>query len=108
MPLDYAAPDGEEARIAVLRVPARGTSKGPRLLNSGGSGGSGQNFAAQTAIAPAGSPVTENFDLIGFDPRDHTAGEARTEFVLTACVNRAVAAYLVDLRVPSGKSSCTL
>ncbi|MFF8963016.1 alpha/beta hydrolase [Streptomyces globisporus] len=99
VPLDYATPNGEEARIAVLRVPARGTSKGPLLLNSGGPGGSGQNFAAQTAIALAASPVTENFDLIGFDPRgagasepsihcfdprDHMAGEARTEFVLTA------------------------
>ncbi|MFK0213568.1 hypothetical protein [Streptomyces sp. NPDC090298] len=75
MPLVYTGPDGEEARIAVPRVPARGTSKGPLLLNSGGPGGSGQNFAEQTAIAPAGSPVTEDFDLIGFDPRGTGASE---------------------------------
>ncbi|MDJ1645277.1 alpha/beta hydrolase [Streptomyces pakalii] len=99
VPLDYGSPDGEKAQIAVLRVPARGTSKGPLVLNSGGPGGTGQNFAAQTGIALAKSPVTENFDLIGFDPRgvgatkpsvhcftpeDRRTGKARTEFVLTA------------------------
>ncbi|MFJ3767469.1 hypothetical protein ACIPQJ_08700 [Streptomyces sp. NPDC090082] len=57
------------------RVPARGTSKGPLLLNSGGPGGSGQNVAEQTAIAPTGSPVTENFDLIGVVPRGTRASE---------------------------------
>ncbi|MFF4854716.1 alpha/beta hydrolase [Streptomyces rubiginosohelvolus] len=99
VPLDYAAPQGGTARLAVLRVPARGTSKGPLVLNSGGPGGTGQNFAAQTGVALAKSPVTENFDLIGFDPRgvgatepsihcfddtDRLAGDVRTEFVLTA------------------------
>ncbi|MFD5893163.1 alpha/beta hydrolase [Streptomyces sp. NPDC060366] len=99
VPLDYSAPEGEAAQIAVLRVPARGKPKGPLLLNSGGPGGTGQNFAAQTDAALAKSPVTERFDLVGFDPRgvgaskpaiscfskgDYLAGNVRTELVLTA------------------------
>ncbi|MGW7096405.1 alpha/beta fold hydrolase [Streptomyces sp. NPDC054874] len=99
VPLDYSEPDGRTGQIAVLRVPARGKSKGPLLLNSGGPGGTGQNFAAQTGTALAKSPVTESFDLVGFDPRgvgaskpaiscfseeDYLAGDVRTELVLTA------------------------
>ncbi|MFG1922951.1 alpha/beta hydrolase [Cryptosporangium sp. NPDC048952] len=69
VPLDYDDPDGDTAQIAMLRVPARGKSLGPLVLNSGGPGGTGMNFAAITATNLAKSPVTERFDLIGFDPR---------------------------------------
>ncbi|WP_198153959.1 alpha/beta hydrolase [Catenuloplanes japonicus] len=69
VPLDYDAPDGPTGEIAMLRVPARGASLGPLLLNSGGPGGTGMNFAVQTAANLAGSPITERFDLVGFDPR---------------------------------------
>jgi pimeloyl-ACP methyl ester carboxylesterase len=69
VPLDYDNPAGETAQVAVLRVPARGASMGSLLLNSGGPGGTGMNFAAIVARTLAQSPVTERFDLIGFDPR---------------------------------------
>ena len=69
VPLDYDKPAGETAQVAVLRVPARGASMGSLLLNSGGPGGTGMNFAAVLASTLAQSPVTERFDLIGFDPR---------------------------------------
>ncbi len=69
VPLDYADPDGATAQVAMLRAPARGASMGSLLLNSGGPGGPGMNFAAVVAGALAQSPVTERFDLIGFDPR---------------------------------------
>jgi pimeloyl-ACP methyl ester carboxylesterase len=69
VPLDYDNPAGETARVAVLRVPARGASMGSLLLNSGGPGGTGMNFAAIVAGTLAQGPVTERFDLIGFDPR---------------------------------------
>ncbi|MEV5544326.1 alpha/beta fold hydrolase [Saccharopolyspora shandongensis] len=99
VPLNYDDPNGETAQIAMLRVPARGESMGSLLLNSGGPGGPGMNFAASTAAALAQSPVTERFDLIGFDPRgvgattpaiecfsneQYLNGEAQTEFVFTA------------------------
>jgi pimeloyl-ACP methyl ester carboxylesterase len=99
VPLDYAEPDGPTGQVAMLRVPARGESQGALLLNSGGPGGAGMAFAAQTAAALAGSPVTEKFDLIGFDPRgvgsstpavecftpeEYRAGRTTTEFLLSA------------------------
>lgn len=99
VPLDYADPDGPTARIAMLRVPARGESQGSLLLNSGGPGGAGMPFAATTAANLAQSAVTESFDLIGFDPRgvgsstpaiecftpeQYLAGDTSTEFFLAA------------------------
>ena len=69
VPLDYADPGGATGQVAMLRVPARGESMGSLVLNSGGPGGTGMNFAAALATSLARSPVTERFDLIGFDPR---------------------------------------
>ncbi|ANY05327.1 alpha/beta hydrolase [Pseudonocardia sp. HH130630-07] len=99
VPLDYADPTGPTGRVAMLRVPARGESQGPLLLNSGGPGGSGMGFAVTTAAALATSAVTERFDLVGFDPRgvgastpavecftpeQYRAGDTTTEFFLSA------------------------
>ncbi|SNS34990.1 alpha/beta hydrolase [Rhodococcoides kyotonense] len=93
VPLDYGDPDARTAQIALLKVPARGEPKGSLLLNSGGPGGPGMSMAATAATTWADSPLTENFDLIGFDPRgvgastpaidcfsdeDNTAGENYT------------------------------
>ncbi|RMI13884.1 alpha/beta fold hydrolase [Cellulomonas triticagri] len=69
VPLDYDAPDGEVASIALMRVPARGEAIGSLVLNTGGPGGSGLSAASTTAAALAQSPMTERFDLVGFDPR---------------------------------------
>lgn len=69
VPLDYADPDGATAQVAMLRSPARGASMGSLLLSSGGPGGAGMNFAAIVSRTLAQNPVTERFDLIGFDPR---------------------------------------
>jgi pimeloyl-ACP methyl ester carboxylesterase len=72
VPLDYQNPDGRTAQIALLRVPARGepgTRIGSLLTNPGGPGFPGMRHAIRVADAAADSPVTERFDLIGFDPR---------------------------------------
>lgn len=69
VPLDHAEPDGGTAQIALLRVPARGEKIGSLLLNSGGPGGAGMVFAAGVSRTLATSPITERFDLVGFDPR---------------------------------------
>lgn len=69
VPLDYDDPEGRTARIALLRVPAKGEPIGSLLLNSGGPGGPGMSMAATGATSLADSAVTENFDLVGFDPR---------------------------------------
>ncbi|MEP0970143.1 MULTISPECIES: alpha/beta hydrolase [Cyanophyceae] len=72
VPLDYQNPDGRTAQIALLRVPARGNPGsriGSLLLNPGGPGFAGMLHATTMAENLADSPVTERFDLIGFDPR---------------------------------------
>ncbi|WP_243717484.1 alpha/beta hydrolase [Actinomadura darangshiensis] len=70
VPLDYQNPKGEQAEIALLRVPARGKKPiGSLVLNPGGPGFPGTDHAALTAAAWAKSPITERFDLVGFDPR---------------------------------------
>jgi pimeloyl-ACP methyl ester carboxylesterase len=72
VPLDYENPDGRTAQIALLRVPARGEPSqriGSLLLNPGGPGYAGMSLANDLATSLADSPITERFDLIGFDPR---------------------------------------
>ena len=69
VPLDYADPAGETASIAVLRQRATGDRIGSLLLNPGGPGASGTGFVPAIASGLVGSPITERFDLIGFDPR---------------------------------------
>lgn len=69
VPLDYDDPNGRTAQIALLKAPARGEPVGSLVLNPGGPGGPGMSMAAQGSTTLATSPVTEKFDLIGFDPR---------------------------------------
>lgn len=69
VPVDYAEPDGDTMQIALMRVPARGERIGSLVLNTGGPGGSGVLATALTSQTLASSPMTERFDLVGFDPR---------------------------------------
>lgn len=69
VPLDYGDPDGPTAQIALLKAPASGEPIGSLVLNPGGPGGPGMSMAALGSTTLAASPVTEKFDLIGFDPR---------------------------------------
>ena len=68
VPVDYAKPDGETIQIAVLKVPARGRSRGALVVNPGGPGASGVQYAAaaDNIVTPA---VRRSFDVVGFDPR---------------------------------------
>jgi pimeloyl-ACP methyl ester carboxylesterase len=65
VPLDYAAPDGRTAQIAVLRHRTHQARTGSLVLNPGGPGGAGLAFAASLANTYGGGP----FDVVGFDPR---------------------------------------
>jgi len=70
VPLDYAKPDGTTIKLAVLRVPATRRSErvGQLVVNPGGPGASGVNYAAAGAAA-FGRRLTRYFDIVGFDPR---------------------------------------
>lgn len=70
VPLDYEAPEGAEIEIAVLKVPASRASDriGALVVNPGGPGGSGVNFAA-AGSSQFGRELTQYFDIVGFDPR---------------------------------------
>ena len=71
VPLDYDAPAGRTADIAVLRSRAATQDRriGSLVLNPGGPGASGVAAAAGIAQQIAGTEVSRRFDVVGFDPR---------------------------------------
>ena len=69
VPLDYAKPDGQAITLSVLKVPAEGGDPiGSLLVNPGGPGGSGVDYAA-AAENYFGEALRESYDIVGFDPR---------------------------------------
>lgn len=68
VPVDYADPAGPTLEIAVLRSPATGDARGSLVVNPGGPGSSGVEYARATS-AIVTDPVREAFDIVGFDPR---------------------------------------
>lgn len=68
VPLDWEDPEGERIEIAVNRVPAKGEAAGSLVVNPGGPGGSGVDYAA-AADSVVGSSIRRSFDVVGFDPR---------------------------------------
>lgn len=69
VPLDHDEPDGEQIELALVRLPASSPRTGAVLLNPGGPGGSGVDFAAAIAAYAASEIGLDGFDIIGFDPR---------------------------------------
>jgi pimeloyl-ACP methyl ester carboxylesterase len=65
VPLDYAAPQGRTAQIAVLRHATERQRIGSLVVNPGGPGGSGIRAAAGLSRTLGDGP----FDIVGFDPR---------------------------------------
>lgn len=68
VPVDYAAPDGPTLEVAVNRLRAAGSRIGSLVLNPGGPGGSGIEYAGY-ATAVVSSAVRDRYDVVGFDPR---------------------------------------
>ena len=70
VPMDYTQPGGQTIGIKVIKLPMSGA--GPRLgsliLNPGGPGGSGIDYAkaATDVVSPQ---VRAHYDVVGFDPR---------------------------------------
>ncbi|MBB3096824.1 pimeloyl-ACP methyl ester carboxylesterase [Actinoplanes campanulatus] len=78
VPVDWSKPGGPTIDLALAKRPATDPSRriGSLLINPGGPGGSGVDFAYTSgdAFSPA---VTDRFDIVGFDPR----GQARSSVI---------------------------
>lgn len=68
VPVDYGDPTGPTLQIAVLRSPATGEARGSLVVNPGGPGSSGIEYARATS-AIVTDEVRRSFDVVGFDPR---------------------------------------
>jgi len=88
VPLNYSDPQGREATIALMRLPAAVPStsdayRGPILFNPGGPGGSGVQLAL-VAGEILQKIVGPEFDIVGFDPRGKYPGIYTTTTLMTA------------------------
>ncbi|ANS78872.1 putative exported protease [Serinicoccus hydrothermalis] len=68
VPVDYEEPDGQTIDLALLRSAASGDTLGSLVVNPGGPGGSGVDYAKLSGMAVS-SEVLEAYDVVGFDPR---------------------------------------
>jgi pimeloyl-ACP methyl ester carboxylesterase len=68
VPVDYANPSKSTLNISVVRLRASGKRIGSLVINPGGPGGSGVDYAlaADRVITQS---VRQRFDVVGFDPR---------------------------------------
>jgi pimeloyl-ACP methyl ester carboxylesterase len=67
VPIDYTRPTGVTMQVAVIRKSASGTHRGSLIINPGGPGASGVDYARSAAGQFSG--VTASYDLVSFDPR---------------------------------------
>ena len=68
VPLSYDDPSGTTIEIAVTRLRASGERFGSIVLNPGGPGGSGVDYA-QAAAYVTSDALRAHYDIVGFDPR---------------------------------------
>ena len=68
VPVSYDKPAGQTIQVVVDKVPAKGDSKGALVVNPGGPGGSGYDYAAAAdqIVTPQ---IRDSYDVVGFDPR---------------------------------------
>ena len=88
VPIAYAHPRAGTLKIAVNRLRASGTRRGSLLVNPGGPGASGLDYA-RSATSIVSKAVRQRYDIVGFDPRG--VGESRPLHCLT---NRQLDTFL--------------
>src|SRR6478735_11155784 len=64
VPIDRANPEGAQAQLAVIRIPAAGDRIGTLMVNPGGPGASAVDTVAQMGTALAGTQIAGRFDLV--------------------------------------------
>ena len=79
VPVDYAKPEGAQAQLAVIRIPASGEKIGVLVVNPGGPGASAVDTVASMGASLADTDILRRFDLVGIDPRGvgHSTPELR-------------------------------
>lgn len=80
VPLDYAQPDGQTAQIAVVRLRGGGGASPVArslVVNPGGPGASGLEWAAAEGDSVVRGPLGREFDVVSFDPRGVGASTPR-------------------------------
>lgn len=69
VPISYAQPTKYgDTEVKIAKLPAWGKRRGAIVINPGGPGGSGIEYASAGQSVVSAS-VLRNFDLVGFDPR---------------------------------------
>lgn len=68
VPVDYDSPQAGTFSIALTRVKAKGARIGSIVVNPGGPGAAGTDFA-EYAQSSLGDSVAKAYDIVGFDPR---------------------------------------
>jgi pimeloyl-ACP methyl ester carboxylesterase len=70
VPLNYSDPASKPITIEMLKAPATNPNKrrGAIVVNPGGPGGSGVDFA-RNASGTVSSAIMSEYDIVGFDPR---------------------------------------
>lgn len=107
VPLDYANPSKATTQLNVVKIVAQGDSLGSLFVNPGGPGGSGFDYA-KSASQVFTSEVTNNFDVIGVDPRGvatsdpvHCLTDQQVDQLAGEVVKSDTAAQLKKLEVQS-------
>jgi len=80
VPVDYADPQGDTIDLYLVRHKASNDSVGPMLANRGGPGAEGASLALN-ASGYFRSDITDNFDIIGWDPRGTGQSEGAVDCV---------------------------
>lgn len=68
VPVDYASPSGATIALSLVRLRAEGKRLGSLVINPGGPGASGVDYA-RAARSVISDPVRQRYDVVGFDPR---------------------------------------
>jgi pimeloyl-ACP methyl ester carboxylesterase len=71
VPFDYAHPNGPVFALPVVKLPAASPSAriGSLVINPGGPGGSGIEYALGAQSGEFTQEILNRFDIVGFDPR---------------------------------------
>ncbi|KAJ7259819.1 Alpha/Beta hydrolase protein [Mycena rebaudengoi] len=107
VPLDYSAPTGGSAYIAVVRLPSKSPRteyRGPLLFNPGGPGGSGVDAVVGSGAAFA-TIFGEQYDIVGFDPRGVSHSTPVISFFKTAVERELLIPSAPNIPYPSFNAS---